>query len=181
MKKETITSVKDIRETRAMLALSLAWQEWGGDPENLLWECIGALTRWGTYDKWVEKGEIVREAAIINRDLPINEDNRKRIATSLNELGGYILQMTVGAGKIEEKVKALGCRVNPDGRVTTRQKSKGRDKVRERILKIFSEDYRTEYWTSPDFVDNRQAWFNAACSKSCGLTFPMWLCRRVRL
>jgi len=30
-------------------------------------------------------------------------------------------------------------------------------------------------WTSPDFVDNRQVWFDAALSKSWGLTFPMWL------
>ncbi|MGB6409980.1 MAG: hypothetical protein WBF16_02130 [Candidatus Deferrimicrobiaceae bacterium] len=33
----------------------------------------------------------------------------------------------------------------------------------------------SKIWTSPDFVDNRQVWFDAALSKSWGLTFPMWL------
>ena len=52
----------------------------------------------------------------------------------------------MGAGKIEEKVKALGCRVNPEtGKVSTRQNSKGRDVVRARIWKIYAEHYRAEY------------------------------------
>jgi len=145
MAKDKVSFTDHPRKQHALLAMSLAGVEWRGDPEKMLWECIAALTVYGTYDKLVEKGEAVRAAAIVNRDLPMDEEDRKRIAETLNELGGYILRLAVGAGKIEEKLKSLGCRVNPDGRVTTRQNSKGRDKVRERIWKIYTEGYREEY------------------------------------
>lgn len=146
MAKDKVHFTDPPRRQHAILAMMLAGSEWKGDPEKLLWECIPALTVYGTYEKLVAKGEIIRTAAIVNRDLPMDEDDRKRIAETLNELGGYILRLAVGAAKIKEQVTALGCRVNPEtGKVSLRRNGKGSDVVRKRIWKIYTENYREEY------------------------------------
>jgi len=147
MAKDKTSQTDNFRTQRASLALALAGNEWGGDPDNLLWECIAAIGTFGTSAKLKRQFDVVREVAFINRDLPaMNEEDRKRQAASLNELGGYILAPIARMERIEDKVSALGCRVNPEtGKVSTKQKSKGRDKVRERILKIYTESYREEY------------------------------------
>ncbi len=150
MAKDKVSFTDHPRRQHAFLAMMLAGLEWKGDPENLLWECIPALTVYGTYDQLVAKGEIIRAAAIVNRDLPMDEEDRKRFAATLNELGGYILRLAVGAGQIEKKVSALGCRVSPKtGKVSFnrkgKQKGKGKDIVRKRIWEIYTENYREEY------------------------------------
>jgi hypothetical protein len=150
MAKDNVSFTDHPRRQRAILAMMLAGTEWRGDSEKLIWECIPALTVYGTYDQLVAKGEIIRTAAIVNRDLPMDEDDRKRFAASLNELGGYILRLAVGAGQIEKKLAALGCRVNPEnGKVSFKrkgkQKGKGKDVVRKRIWEIYLEHYQEEY------------------------------------
>jgi hypothetical protein len=80
----------------------------------------------------------------------MDEEDRKRIAATLNELGGLILRYIADTERIEHKVSALGCRVNPEtGKVSFnrkgKQRGKGKDVVRDRIWAIYAENYREEY------------------------------------
>jgi|GEM_PF-5963828 len=146
MAKDKVSFTDHPRRRHAILAMMLSEAEWTGNPEKLLWGGIAAIGVYGTSAKLKRQFDTVREVAFINRDLPMDEDERKKIAASLNGLGGYIKRLVVGAERIEKHVASLGCRVNAEtGKVSTKQNSKGRDVVRERIWKIYSENYRKDY------------------------------------
>lgn len=152
MAKDKTSQTDNFRTQRASLALALAGNEWGGDPDHLLMECIAAIGTFGTSEKLKRQFDAVREAAFINRDLPaMNEEDRKRQAASLNELGGYILALIARMERIESKVSAYGCRVDPEtGQVSFRRRGggKGKDAVRKKIWEIYTENFREEYQTA---------------------------------
>jgi hypothetical protein len=146
MAKDKVSFTGHPRRQHALLALALSGVEWKGSPDKLLWECIAALGVYGPSARLKRRFDTVRAAALINRDLPMDGEDREKIAASLNELGGYILRLIGGMENIEKKISNLGCRVNPEtGKVTFKRGGKGKDVVRDRIWEIYTENYRKEY------------------------------------
>lgn len=65
-----------------------------------------------------ELGEIQR-AANIARELPMNEDDRKRFIAVIEELEGYIGRLAAQMKKVEAVLEKEGCRINhKNGRVS---------------------------------------------------------------
>jgi len=146
MAKDKVSTTDHPRRMHALLALALSGVGWEGDPDNLLWECIATLGVYGTSEKLKEQFVTVQKAAIINRDLAMDDEDRKRFAATLNELGGYILRLIGGMENIKNTVENLGCRVNDKtGKLTLKRNGKGPDVVRKRVLAIYTENYRKEY------------------------------------
>jgi hypothetical protein len=114
-----------------------------GDPRKKALHLLAALRRYGTSEQLKQKYDAIQEAATINRNLPMNEDDRKRIATSFNELGAYLRRLAASMVMVEAEVVKEGFRVNLEtGRVSFKRDGKGRDVIRAEIWDIFEKKYR---------------------------------------
>jgi hypothetical protein len=106
---------------------------------------ISTISRYGTSEQLKRKYDAVREAAIINRDLPMDEEDRKRFAAVFNELGNYIRSLAGQMVKVETELEKEGFRVNHEtGRVSFRRDGIGRDVVREEIWTIYKSKYQSQ-------------------------------------
>ncbi len=141
------------RENLASVWLYLYGAEgmvWGGniagrDVETLL-APMAFLQVYGTSVELEAKFQEVRAGAIVNRDLPMNDDDRKRFAASFNELAAYIASLVQRAKAAESLLAAYGQKIDPKTRKATEAKRgrRGRNLLAECAWSIYTAKYQSK-------------------------------------
>lgn len=121
---------------------------WGGNVAGHNIETLLApmafLQVYGTPAELEARFQAVRAAAIVNRYLPMNDDDRKRFAASFNELAAYIGLLAQRAKVAESFLAAYGRKINPKTRKVTEAKRghRGRDLLGEMVWDIYSKNQK---------------------------------------
>jgi hypothetical protein len=118
---------------------------------NALIAPIEVLKVYGSSVELIRKFKAVQQAAIVNRDLPMYDGNRARIASCFDELAGHILRLAKVARNAETLLANMGWKFDPEKK-KVRQKGRrhrGKDFFSEIVWAFYAARYSDKGNTAP--------------------------------